>query len=249
MNPSNNQKVAIVTGASRGIGREIAEHLGRLNLTVVVGYEGPDERANADAVVSAIEQAGGRALAVAVNVTKVAEIENLFSQTERQVGRPDVAVFNAGVSTLVPLVEMTEAEYYRVFDVNAKGTLFCLKEAAKTLNDNGRIVIISSSTTAFPLEGAAIYAGSKAPLKLYAEIGARELGTRGITVNAIMPGITISPMTERLPNDMKEQVASTSPFGRLGQPADIAGAVATLVSEDAHWITGQTILVNGAAKQ
>ena len=242
-------KVAIVTGASQGIGKAVAERLGRDGASVIIDYKGPDDKQNAEAVVASIVAHGGKAVAVQADITVVSEIEHLFKEGIRHFGKPDLAVLNSGVGTLMPLPEMTEAEFDRVFGVNAKGTLFCLKEVAINLNDNGRCVIISSSTTAFPMEGAAIYAGSKATLKMYTEVASRELGVRGITVNAIMPGITLTPMAEKLPAEMKEQVAQTSPFKRLGQPEDIADAVAMLLGPDAHWVTGQVILVNGGGKQ
>lgn len=240
-------KTAIVTGASQGIGRAIAERLGRDGAAVVVNYA--NNREGGEEVAKNISDNGGRAIAVHADVAKLADIGELFEQCVRSFGKPDILVNNAGVGTLMPLTEMTEDEYDRVFNINAKGTLFCLKAAAEHLNDGGRVVNISSSTTMFPMKGAAIYAASKATIKEYTKIAALELGERGITVNTVMPGITQTPMTERLPAELKESVAHTSPFNRLGEPRDIADAVAFLVGDDARWITGQQILVNGGAKQ
>ena len=240
-------KTAIVTGSSQGIGRAAAEHIAKNGAAVVFNYVGNADGANE--AVEKVKSAGGKAVAVKADVSKPADIKHLFEECVKEFGKPDILVNNAGVGTLQPLLEITEAEYDRVFNLNSKGTLFCLKYAAEYLNDNGRVVNISSSSTMFPLKGAAIYAASKATIKEYTKVAAIELGERGITVNTIMPGMTLTKMSESLPPEMKEQVAHTSPFNRLGTPADIADVITFLVSEEARWITGQEILVNGGGKQ
>ena len=239
-------KVAIVTGAERGIGRAIAERLAQDGAAVVLNYF--EKKADADTVVAGIEARGGRALAVQVDISQQAQVAELFARCQAAFGRPDILVNDAGVAVLMPLTEVTENEFNHTFNTNAKGTLFCLSEAARHLNDNGRIVNISSSTVPFPIEGAAIYAGSKAAIKAFTEVAARELGPRGITVNAVMPGVTETHMTEHFTAEFKQQIADTSPLKRLGQPVDIAATVALLVSNDAYWITGQSVVANGGGK-
>ena len=242
-------KVAIVTGASQGIGQAVAERLGRDGAAVLVAYEADGDRANAERVVQTIIAAAGAASAAPCDITDVQQIDALFATCVERHGRPDILVSNAGVSTLVPLQEITEPEFYRVFDTNAKGTLFMLKGAAQHLNDGGRVINISSSTTMFPVPGAAIYAGSKAAVKEYTEVAAAELAPRKITVNTVMPGVTETPMTTRLPDQFKDMVIRDTPLsdGKLGQARDIADAVAFLVADDSRWVTGQHLLVNGGA--
>ena len=240
-------KTAIVTGASQGIGLAIAERIARDGANVVVVFK-PGSEADAEKVVAQITQNGGRAIAAHADITNLDQVRQAFQKCVEHFGKPDILVNNAGISLLKSILETTEEDFDQLFNVNAKGTLFCLKSAAEFMNDNGRIVNIASSTTMFPFEGAYVYAGSKAAIKMFTEVGALEFGKRGITVNTVMPGMTESPMTARLPDDVKKQSAATSPFNRLGKPEDIADAVAFLVSNDGRWITGQHILVNGGGK-
>ena len=195
--------------------------------------------ASAQEAVDAITAEGGVAVAIQADVSQPAEIERLFSETLAQFGKLDILVNNAGVATLLPLPDITEAEFDRVFALNAKGTLFCLRQAALRLADNGRVINIASSTVDFPTEGAYIYAGSKAAVKKYTQIAAQELGKRGITVNTVTPGVTETPLSAKLPASFTQPVIESSPFKRLGRPNDIAAVVAFLVSEEARWITGQ----------
>ena len=182
-------------------------------------------------------------------MSKIADIERLFTETLARFGRLDILVNNAGVATLKSLPEITEEEFDRVFGLNAKGTLFCLRQAALHLANNGRVVNIASSTVNYPTEGTYIYAGSKAAVKKYTEIAALELGKREITVNTVTPGVTETPLSSKLPASFTDPVIASSPFKRLGKPADIAAVVAFLVSDSARWVAGQDILLNGGAKQ
>ena len=240
-------KVALVTGASQGIGRGIAERLAQDGAKIVINYVGNSDAANE--AVAGITQRSGEAVAIQADVSKIADIERLFAETLTRFGKLDILVNNAGVATLKSLPEITEEEFDRVFGLNAKGTLFCLRQAALRLADNGRVVNIASSTVNYPTEGAYIYAGSKAAVKKYTEIAAQELGKRGIIVNTVTPGVTETPMSSKLPASFTDPVIASSPFKRLGKPTDIAAVVAFLVSDAARWITGQDILVNGGAKQ
>jgi 3-oxoacyl-[acyl-carrier protein] reductase len=235
-------KVAIVTGSSRGIGRAIAERLGKEGASVVVNYaRGADQ---ASQVVSAIEAAGGQALAVQADMSKTADIRRLFERTLDHFGHLDILVNNAGIFRGAPVAEVVEEDFDAIFALNAKGTFFALQEAARRLEDRGRIVNISSCSTAMSFPGFAVYVGTKAAGEQFAKTLAKELGGRGITVNSVSPGYTV---TDMLPRDVtwRETGAQMSAFGRLGQPADIAEVVAFLVSGQAQWITGQNVQACG----
>jgi 3-oxoacyl-[acyl-carrier protein] reductase len=239
-------KVGIVTGASRGIGRAIAERLGTDGASVVVNYS--QNKESADEVVKNIQALGGQAIAVQANVSKIDEIRNLFQQALQQFGQIDILVNNTGIAGKPePIAEVTEENFDTVFAVNVKGVLFALQEAARHLTAGGRIINISSSTTLFPTAGLAVYTASKAMPKVFTEIMAKEVGDRGITVNSVVPGPTIPGMFEWAPPDFRAQAAALSPFNRLGTPGDIADVVAFLASDQSRWITGQHILVNGGA--
>ncbi len=240
-------KTALITGSSQGIGRGIAERLATDGAAVVINFVGHEEAARE--VAAGIQARGGQAAAIGADVSKLEDIERLFTETLARFGRLDILVNNAGIATLKSLPEITEEEFDRVFGLNAKGTLFMLKGAAQHLADGGRVVNIASSTVDYPTEGAYIYAGSKAAVKKYTQIAAQELGRRGITVNTVTPGVTETPLSSKLPASFTQPVIESSPFHRLGKPEDIAEVVAFLVSEKARWITGQDILVNGGAKQ
>lgn len=236
-------KVALVTGAGRGIGRAVALRLARLGFTIAVHYGRSAKEAIA--VVGEIEQAGGRAQAIQGDMGRVTDIEALFGEVDAHFGRLDVLVNNAGVVQSSPLESLSEELFDKVFAVNVKGSAFAAKEAAKRLNGGGRIVNISSSRVHFPASGTTVYAGSKAAIELLTAIWARELGVKGITVNAVAPGPTIPGMFERAPESMKEEARHSSPFSRIGTADEVADVVAFLCSDEARWITGQTILVNG----
>jgi 3-oxoacyl-[acyl-carrier protein] reductase len=235
-------KVAIVTGSSRGIGRGIAERLGRDGANVVVTYAG--NRAKAEDVVKAIESTGSKATAIQVDMRKLEDVRSLFKQAIEQFGKVDILVNNAaGVNIFKPTADMTEDEYNSMFDIT-RGVYFALQQAAHHLADNGRIVSISTSGTAMALPAGGAYAGSKAAIEHFSAALAKELGGRGITVNTVSPGVTNTDGLV-LEQAQVDQLIAQTPLGRLGQPSDLANAIALLVSDDAHWITGQSIRVNG----
>lgn len=239
-------KVAIVTGSSRGIGRGIAERLGHDGASVVINYSGSEQEANE--VVEAIAAAGGKSVAIQASLSKVEDIRRLFAETTQQFGQLDILVNNAGTGVVGAIADVTEDEYDKVFNLNVRGVLFALQEASKHMNDGGRIVNISSTTTIHPEAGMAVYAASKAAIKLFTAVMAREVGDRGITVNTVMPGPTIPGMFGNMPPEVQQQAAASSPFNRVGTPQDIADVVAFLVSEEARWLTGQELCANGGAK-
>lgn len=235
-------KVALVTGASRGIGRAIAERLGCDGANVVITYAG--QRDKAEAVVATIQSFGVQAIAIQSDISKIEETRNLFEKVVSTFGHLDIVVNNVGVSVYKLTIDITEADFDRVFQTNVKGTFFALQEAAKQIKDGGRIISLSSGATKQSIPTGGVYAASKAAIEQFSLALSKELGHRGITVNLVSPGVT---ETDGLimPADALEHLIQSTPLGRLGQPADIADVVAFLASEDARWINGQTIQVNG----
>ena len=235
-------KIALVTGASRGIGRAIALRLGRAGASVVVNYaRSPDQ---AQEVVAALEAAGGRATAIQADLSQPADVARLFEQGEAFFGGLDIVVNNAGTYLSKPLAEVTMDDFNQVFDLDAKGTFLALQEAARRVRDGGRIVNISSGQTAVPFPGGAVYAGSKAAVEQFGLVLAKELGSRQITVNNVLPGITETEALD-LPEALRQQLIQNTPLGRLGQPDDIAEVVGFLVSPAARWMTGQNVRATG----
>ncbi|RAM50107.1 MAG: 3-ketoacyl-ACP reductase [Hapalosiphonaceae cyanobacterium JJU2] len=239
-------KVAIITGSSRGIGQAIAQRLAQDGATVVINYRHSAEEAKN--LVSTIEKNGGKALALQADISQVSDIRRLFQQTCDRFGGLDILVNNAGIGSIAPIAEVTEADLDTVFNVNVRGVLFALQEAARRINDGGRIVNVSSSTTIYPAAGLAVYIASKAAVKSFTDVLALELGERGITVNSVVPGPTTPGMFDKRPIEEQKVVAASSPLGRIGHAEDIADIVAFLVSEESRWITGQHILANGGAR-
>ena len=237
-----NGRVAVVTGASRGIGRAVAERLGRDGHEVVVNYAG--NRAAAEEVVASVEAAGSRAVAVQADVSRRTEIQRLFQEAEGAFGPPDVVVASAGIGLFAPHAQVTEEQYDSIFDLNARGTFFVLQEAARRVADGGRIVAVSTAGTQMPLPAAGLYAASKAAVERFAFSLAKELGARQVTVNVVAPGATDTDGLV-MDADSVAQIVAQTPLGRLGRPDDVADVIAFLAGNDARWITGQLINVNG----
>ncbi|MDT3252472.1 SDR family oxidoreductase [Serratia sp. root2] len=243
MNNSNPQ-IAIVTGASRGIGAAIAERLAADGFTVIVNYSG--NQALADALVRKIEQNGGRALSAKADVSDASAVAQLFDRAEQAFGGVDILVNNAGVIALAPVAEMSDADADRLIDINLKGTFNTLREAAKRLRDNGRIINFSSSVVGLLQPGYGMYAASKAAVEALTSVLAKELRGRNITVNAIAPGPTATRLfLDGKTPDLIERLAKMAPLERLGQPQDIAAAVSFLAGADGSWVNGQTLRANG----
>lgn len=241
---SKTKRSAIVTGSSRGIGKAIALRLAADGFDVLVNYA--SHRAAADEVVSEIVSAGGRAIAVEADISQVAAVERLFSEAESAWGPVDVLVNSAGALITKPIAEFNEDDFDRLFGVNVKGTFFCCREAARRMADGGRIVNLSSSTTAMMLPGYGAYVATKGAVEQLTHVLAKELGARGITVNAVSPGPTDTELFRQGKTEEQMQFyAKGAALGRLGKPEDIAAVVSSLVGPDGAWVTGQNIRANG----
>ena len=240
-------RVALVTGASSGIGRAIAQALARQATHVVVNYAG--DVAGADETVALVRAAGAEGLALPADISDMGQVEAMLATCRERFGRIDILVNNAGISAFAPLAEVMQAEFDRLFMINSRGTFFLTQAALPLLAGHGRVVNVSSTfASRAPFAGCSVYAGSKAAVEGFTRAWALELGQRGITVNAVAPGLTDTPLMRRTsPPGTADLVAARSPFGRLGMPEDIAGAVALLCTEQARWITGQTIAVHGGS--
>ena len=235
-------KVAIVTGASRGIGRSIALHLAEAGAHVVVTYASSQDKA--EAVVDNIQQHDVKGLAVQTDVRSLDSIQHLFAEVKDQLGRIDLLVNNAaGKNIFKPTAEMTVEEYDSMFDIT-RGVYFMLQQAAEQLEDGGSIINISSGATRQAMAGGGAYGGCKAAIEQFTQSLAHELGDRGIRVNAVLPGVAKTDGLV-LEQEQIDQLKQQTPLGRLGEPEDLAEVVAFLVSEPARWITAQLIGVNG----
>lgn len=238
-------KVAIVTGGSRGIGRACCEALAAQGATVVVNYVRGE--AAAKEVVDGIVARGGKAESVAFDIADTKATEAAIDAISRRHGRLDIFVANAGIAIDGLLLRLKEEDVTRLFDVNVKGSLTCAKAAAKAMlrAKNGRIIFVSSVIAEMGNVGQTAYAGSKAALLGITKSIAREIASRQITVNAITPGFIETDMTHAMPAAMKEQVLKAIPLGRIGAAADVAAACAYLASDEAAYVTGQVLRVNG----
>jgi 3-oxoacyl-[acyl-carrier protein] reductase len=239
-------KVAVVTGASKGIGAAIAKRLSAAGAAVVVNYSSSKE--DADRVVADIKANGGRAIAVKGNVAKAADLERLFAETKKAYGTLDVLVNNAGVYKFVPLEEITEEEFHRQFNINVLGTILATKEAVKHFGPKGGSVINISSIASAGEAEAAIYSGTKGAIDAITRTLAEELGPRKIRVNAIAPGGVETEGTHSsgiIGSDFEKAMIARTALGRIGQPDDIARVSVFLASDDSGWLTGERLTASG----
>ena len=238
-------KVAIVTGGSRGIGRAVALGLAQAGASVVVNYLGNEQAARG--VVAAIGEAGGRAIAVQADVAQAAEVERLLGRTLEAFGRIDILVNNAGITRDNLVLRMSERDWDAVIGADLKGPFLCTKAVLRPMvrQHSGRIVFVSSVVGLAGNAGQANYAAAKAGLIGLAKSVAREVASRGITANVVAPGFVDTDMTAVLPDSIRQQALSEIPLGRLASPEDVAAAVVFLASDSAGYITGQVLSVNG----
>lgn len=241
---NNSNRVAIVTGASRGIGAAIAERLAKDGFTVIVNYSGSE--AAAAEVVRGIEEKGGKALIAKADVSDAEAIGHMFDAAEAAFGGVDVLVNNAGIMQLARIAEADDAHFDRHIAINLKGTFNTLREAGKRLRDGGRIINLSTSVVGLKLETYGVYAATKAAVEALTGIMSKELRGRSITVNAVAPGPTATDLFLNGKSDeLIDRMARMNPLERLGTPEDIAAAVSFLAGPDGGWINGQVLRANG----
>ena len=242
-------KVALITGSARGLGKAIAERYAALGADVVINYS--HDKASADDTEKTIQAKGVRVLSVQADMTQVADIERLFAEAKATFGKIDIVVANAGMEMVeTPVVDFTEEQFDRLFAINTKGTYFTIQQAAKQIEDNGRIIYVASSTTSFPVPGMAVYGGSKTTPRYLVDILSKEIGHRGITVNSIIPfavdhsGIFAEP--DSYPR-LRKQLLDSCPMGRLAEVEDVANVAEFFASDLSSFVNGQHLLVNGGA--
>jgi 3-oxoacyl-[acyl-carrier protein] reductase len=241
-------KVALVTGSARGLGRAIAQRFGQLGASVVVNYAG--SQTAAEEAVAAIEASRGHAVAIRADVSRPAEIEQLFAAALQRFGRLDIVVANAGLELVGrAATEFNEEEFDRLFAVNTKGAIFTMQRAVRDIADRGRIIYVGSSTTAFPMPGHALYGSSKMAPRFFVEVLAKEVGYRGVTVNSILPTATegAGVSTDGARPELRQFIQNNNPMRRMGLPRDTADAAEYLVSDLAGFVSGQHLLIAGGA--
>src|SRR5947207_6245369 len=243
-------KVAVVTGASKGIGASIAEHLAAEGASVVVNYS--TSKAGADAVVTRITEKGGKAISVQADVSKPRDITRLFAETKTAYGKLDILVNNAGIYEFTPLESVTPEHFHKQFNLNVLGLLLTTQAAVKHFGPRGGSVVnISSVASTAGLPGGAVYSATKAAVDAVTRSVAKDLAPRKIRVNSINPGMVETEGVHSAgisESDFRKQVEAQTPLGRIGQPQDIAPSVVFLASSDAAWITGETLYISGGLR-
>ncbi|WP_368650173.1 SDR family oxidoreductase [Bacillus inaquosorum] len=237
-------KTAIVTGASRGIGRAIAEQLADLGIKVAVNYSSSPEKS--EEVVEGIKKKDGEAVAIQADLSRVAGVESLFTKTIEAFGKVDILINNAGVNIYQPIEKVTEEDFDKQFNLNVKGTFFACQQAMKYMEEKGRIINFSTSVVGQMFPTYSVYAGTKGAVEQFTRQLAKELAVKQITINAVAPGPVNTELFTVGKNEQQiEGLKKTIALGRIGEPEDIANVIEFLVSEKSQWITGQTIRVNG----
>jgi 3-oxoacyl-[acyl-carrier protein] reductase len=245
-----NNKVAVVTGASKGIGAGIAKALAAAGATVVVNYASSKD--DAERVVGDIAKAGGKAVSIQGDVSKASDVQRLFAETKKKFGRLDVLVNNAGVYEFAPLADITEAQFHRLFNTNVLGLLLATQEAAKQFGpEGGSIINIGSTASRITPPTTAVYTATKGAVDAVTHVLAKELGPRKIRVNSINPGVVETEGVHAagfIGSDFQKQFEAQTPLGRIAQPDDIAPIAVFLASQDSGWLTGETLLASGGLR-
>ena len=240
-------KIAVVTGASKGIGAGIAKALGAAGATVVVNYS--SSKAEADGVVAQIQADGGNAMSVRADMSLAADVIQLFDTIRSEYGRLDILVNNAGVAVFQMIEDLTEEAFHRQFNLNVLGYLLAAREAVKLFGQGGSIINISSILSTDPYLASSVYSATKGAVDTLTFALARELGPKGIRVNSILPGHTNTPATAgNFAGEFGQQLIAGTPLGRFGEPDDIAPVAVFLASDDAHWVTGESIRASGGVR-
>ncbi|TPN87205.1 SDR family oxidoreductase [Aquimarina algicola] len=244
-------KTALITGSARGLGKAIAERYAALGANIVINYS--KDKISAEETLSSIEAMGCKAVAIQADVSKPLDINRLFDEAKKVFGKIDIVVANAGIEMVeTPVIEFTEEQFDTLFSINTKGAYFTMQQAAKNIENNGRIIYIASSTTAFPVPGMAIYGGSKTTPRYMVDVLAKEIGYRGITVNSIIPfavdhaGIFADPEAY---SELRKSLIDSCPMRRLAEVEDVANAAEFFASDLSSFVNGQHLLVNGGANQ
>jgi len=240
-------KIAVVTGASKGIGAGIARALGAEGATVVVNYASSEHEANA--VVAQIQALGGQGLAVRADMSNAADVSRLFETVKAEFGTLDILVNNAGVAVFQMIEDLTEEAFHKQFNLNVLGYLLAVKEASRLFGSSGSIINISSILSTDPYLASSVYSATKGAVDTLTFALAREMGARGIRVNSILPGHTNTPATEgNFAGEFGEKLVAGTPLGRFGEPEDIAPLAVFLASDDSHWVTGESIRASGGVR-
>ena len=244
-------KVALITGSARGLGKAIAERYAALGADIVLNYS--RDKASAEEVESNIKAMGVKVISVQADVSKVSDIKRLFAEAKNAFGRIDIIVANAGIEMVeTPVTEFTEEQFDRLFSINTKGAYFTMQQAALNVEDKGRIIYIASSTTAFPIPGMAVYGGSKTTPRYLVDVLSKEIGHRGVTVNTIIPFAVdhsgIFAEADSYPA-LRKSLIDSCPMGRLAEVEDVANIAEFFASDLSSFVNGQHLLVNGGANQ
>lgn len=248
---SLNNKVALITGSARGLGKAIAERYASLGANIVINYS--KDRSSAEEVLSTIKAMGVKALAIQADVSNVSEIKRLFEEAKEAFGKIDIVVANAGIEMVeTPVTDFTEEQFDKLFSINTKGAYFTMQQAAMNVENNGRIIYIASSTTAFPVEGMAVYGGSKTTPRYLVDVLSKEIGHRGVTVNSIIPfAVDHSGIFAKEGSypELRKSLIQSCPMGRLAEVEDVANIAEFFASDLSSFVNGQHLLVNGGANQ
>jgi 3-oxoacyl-[acyl-carrier protein] reductase len=240
-------KIAVVTGASKGIGAGIAKALAAAGATVVVNYASSDT--DAKRVVASIESLGGKAIAVKADMSSATDVKRLFDTVKSEFGTLDILVNNAGVAVFQMIDDLTEEAFHKQFNLNVLGYLLAVKEASKLFGGTGSVINISSILSTDPYLASSVYSATKGAVDTLTFALARELGGRGIRVNSILPGHTNTPATDgNFAGEFGEKLIAGTPLGRFGEPEDIAPLAVFLASDDSHWVTGEAIRASGGVR-